>query len=165
MARGVLRGRAWKFGDNVNTDLISPAQYMELDYETIGQHAMEGAMPGFADKISKGDFIVAGENFGCGSSRETAQIALRYAGVGAVIAKSFARIFFRNCINTGLPALELEAVDRIEQGDELEIDLAGGEVRNLSKGESYAVPPLPPKVRELVDAGGLIPYLKAKLKC
>ncbi|MDN5347693.1 MAG: 3-isopropylmalate/(R)-2-methylmalate dehydratase small subunit [Clostridia bacterium] len=164
MPQGVLRGKAWKFGDNINTDLISPAQYMELDYESIGRHAMEGVMPGFADRISKGDFIVAGENFGSGSSRETAQIALKYAGVGGVIAKSFARIFFRNSINTGLPVLELQEVDRIDQGDELEIDLAKGEVKNLSKNESYAVPPLPPNVRELVEAGGLIPYLKAKLQ-
>ncbi|KYH31758.1 3-isopropylmalate dehydratase small subunit [Neomoorella mulderi] len=164
MPHGLLRGKAWKFGDNINTDLISPAQYMEMNYEEIGRHAMEGVMPGFSDRICKGDFIVAGENFGSGSSRETAQIALKYAGVGGVIAKSFARIFFRNSINTGLPVLELEEINKIEQGDELEVDLGAGIIKNLSKNESYVVPPLPANVKELVEAGGLIPYLRAKHK-
>ncbi|MDN5301864.1 MAG: 3-isopropylmalate/(R)-2-methylmalate dehydratase small subunit [Thermoanaerobacteraceae bacterium] len=157
-------GKVWKYGDNINTDIISPAKYMELDYETIGKHAMEGIDPSFSVKISKGDILVAGYNFGSGSSRETAQIALKGAGVGAVIAKSFSRIFFRNSINTGLPVIEFDATDKIEEGDQLEIDLYSGKINNLTKNEVYEISKLPMELLEILSKGGLKNYLKEKYR-
>ena len=111
MKSQIIRGKVWKFGDDINTDIISPGEYMDASYEEIGKHAMERAFPGFADAIEQGDIIVAGKNFGPGSSRETAQIALLYAGVGGVIAKDFARIFFRNCINVGFPVVTFDGTE------------------------------------------------------
>jgi 3-isopropylmalate/(R)-2-methylmalate dehydratase small subunit len=163
MSGAILQGNAWKFGDDINTDIISPAKYMDKSYEEIGKHAMEGIYEGFADTINKGDFIVAGKNFGSGSSRETAQIALKYAGVGAIIAKEFARIFFRNCINTGLPVIVFKDTEKIAQGDRLEINLYTGEIKNLSKNEIYYGSKLPGHVIEIVKAGGLKQYLKLEL--
>lgn len=159
-----IRGKAWKFGDDINTDIISPGEYMDASYEVIGKHAMERAYPGFADAIERGDIIVAGHNFGPGSSRETAQIALKYAGVGGVIAKDFARIFFRNCINTGFPVISFADTDKISQGDELKVDLLNGTIENLTTGETYQGSKLPEHVLSIVADGGLKNHLIKKFK-
>ena len=159
-----LRGHAWTFGRDVDTDLIIPARYLNMKTaEELAQHVMEDADPIFAGKVRPGDMVVAKENFGCGSSREHAPLALKGAGISAVIAKSFARIFYRNAFNTGLPILVApEAVDGIRQGDELTVDLATGEIADLTTGVNYRAQPLPPFMQELVAAGGLLPYLKQR---
>ncbi|RMG61019.1 MAG: 3-isopropylmalate dehydratase small subunit [Deltaproteobacteria bacterium] len=161
-----IKGRVWKFGDDVDTDVIIPARYLNTsDPEELAKHCMEDLDPEFASKVKPGDIIVAGKNFGCGSSREHAPIAIKGAGVAAVIARSFARIFYRNSFNTGLLILEApEAVDRIEEGDELVIDVAKGEIRNVTKGETYTVKPIPPFMRELIEAGGLMPYTLKRVR-
>jgi len=160
-----LRGKAWTFGRDIDTDLIIPARYLNMKTaEELAAHVMEDADPTFAVKVQPGDIVVAQENFGCGSSREHAPLALKGAGVSVVIAKSFARIFYRNAFNTGLPILVApEAVDGIRQGDELSVDLETGEIVNLTTGKTYRAQPLPPFMRELVEAGGLLPYLKKRL--
>ena len=161
----ILKGKAWKFGDNIDTDQIFPGAYLTLtDIEEMGRHAMEG-VPGkedFAKKVNKGDIIVAGKNFGCGSSREQAPIAIKGSGAGAVIAKSFARIFYRNAVNIGLPILECKDADRIEDGDILEIDLEKGMIKNLSTNKILEATPLTSLEFEIMKAGGLIRYLKRK---
>ena len=161
-----MKGKAWKFGNNIDTDLIIPARYLNTsDPVELAQYAMMDADSEWADKMSKGDFIVAGDNFGCGSSREHAPIALKAAGVAAIIAKSFARIFYRNAINIGLPILESpEAAEEIKEGDELEVDLAAGEIKNLTAGRTYQAQPFPEFMRKIIDQGGLINYLKSKKK-
>jgi len=158
-----MRGKAWKFGNNIDTDLIIPARYLTTsDPAELAKYAMMDADPEWVDKMKKGDFIVAGDNFGCGSSREHAPIALKAAGVSAVIAKSFARIFYRNAINIGLPILESpEAVEEIKEGDEIEANLATGEINNLTTGKTYKAQPFPEFMQKLIKAGGLIPYLKS----
>ncbi len=163
-ASNVLRGRAWTFGRDVDTDLIIPARYLNMKTaEELAQHVMEDADPTFAGKVEPGDIVVAQENFGCGSSREHAPIALKGAGVSVVIAKSFARIFYRNSFNTGLPILVApEAAEGIKEGDELTVDLATGEIVDVTKGVTYQAQPLPPFMQELVAAGGLLPYLKKR---
>jgi 3-isopropylmalate/(R)-2-methylmalate dehydratase small subunit len=158
-------GRVWKFGDNIDTDLIIAARYLNTSNPTeLAKHVMEDADPEFVKKISSGDIIVAGENFGCGSSREHAPVAIKYAGLSAVIAKSFARIFYRNAFNTGLVILEVKEAHKIAEGDELEIDLAAGTVRNLTKNESYPFNAIPPFMMELLSAGGLMEYAKEEVK-
>ncbi len=161
----MLRGRAHTYGKNVDTDVIIPGKYCNLvDQAELGKHAMEGIDPEFATRVRAGDIIVADTNFGCGSSREVAPIAIKGAGVSAVIAKSFARIFYRNAINIGLPILECpEAVDAIAAGDEIEIDPAAGAIRNRTKGTSYKAAEFPPFMRSLIEAGGLIPYVERRL--
>ena len=161
----LLRGRAWTFGRDIDTDLIIPARFLNMKTaEELAQHVMEDADPTFASKVRPGDIVVAQENFGCGSSREHAPLALKGAGVSVVIAKSFARIFYRNAFNTGLPILVApEAVDGIRQGDELTVDLSSGEICNLTTGVKFKAQPLPPFMQELVAAGGLLPYLKKRL--
>ncbi len=163
--RRLLIGRAWVFGDDVDTDVIIPARRLVSgDAAELGRYCMEDADPEFADKISPGDIIVAGENFGCGSSREHAPLAIRGAGCSCVIAASFARIFFRNAINTGLPIFECpEAVASVREGDEIEIDPAAGVILNRRSGESYPVAPFPPFLQELVRRGGLAPYVRDEL--
>lgn len=159
------KGRVWKYGDNVNTDVIFPGKYTYsiLDPEEMARHALEDLDPDFAQKVKPGDVIVAGRNFGCGSSREQAATCLKYAGVQAVVAKSFARIFFRNAINQGLPVLQSEeAVDSIENGDEIEIDITLGKVKTASGDFSF--PPFSESVMGILEAGGLIPYTKKKLE-
>jgi 3-isopropylmalate/(R)-2-methylmalate dehydratase small subunit len=158
----LLRGRAFTFGRDVDTDLIIAARYLNMKTaEELAPYCMMDADPDFAKKVKPGDIVVAKENFGCGSSREHAPIALKGAGVSVVIAKSFARIFYRNSFNTGLPILVApEAVDGISDGDELTVDLASGEINDLTTGATYHAQPLPPFMRELVEAGGLLPYLK-----
>ena len=148
--------------DDVNTDIIISGKYKLsiTDLDQLSKHAMEAAMPDFAEKVQKGDYVVAGKNFGCGSSREQAPLVLMHLGVSAVIAKSFARIFYRNALNIGLPAVECEQADRISEGNLLEVDLAKGVVRNISKGESYAVKPFPPQLRVILSEGGLVSYVK-----
>lgn len=156
-------GNAWKFGDNIDTDQIIPARYLvTIDPKELGQHCMEDADPEFARKVRPGDVIVGLKNFGCGSSREHAPIAIKAVGVSAVIAKSFARIFYRNSINLGLPLFETDAAERIEQGDKLELDPVTGEVKNLTKGETYQAQPLPDFAREIMAAGGLMKYVAKK---
>jgi 3-isopropylmalate/(R)-2-methylmalate dehydratase small subunit len=158
---GILAGRAWKFGDDIDTDAIIPGRYLVInDPRELAMHLFEGMRPEMAVQAREGDYVVAGENFGCGSSREHAPLALKGAGIAAVIAKSFARIFFRNAINIGMPLLISDEADRIKDGDVLEIDLAQGIVHNLSTGEIYKTKPLPPFLREIVQAGGLVEYTK-----
>lgn len=157
-----LVGKVLKYGDNINTDLISPPQYLEKSLEVIAQHAMEGIDDTFTARLQQGDILVAGENFGPGSSRETAPIALKMAGVGAVVAKSFARIFYRNAINIGLPVLECTDVERIREGDELEIQLETGTITNKSREETYQASALSEPVMDILTAGGLIPFLARK---
>jgi len=159
------KGRAWKYGDNVNTDVIFPGKYTYsiLVPEEMAKHALEDLDPEFAKKVKPGDVIVAGKNFGCGSSREQAATCLKYSGVQAVVAKSFARIFFRNAINQGLPALQSgEAVENIEPGEEIEIDFAKSEIKG--KKGIFKFPPFPESVLGILEAGGLIPYTKKKLE-
>lgn len=160
-----MKGKVWKFGNNIDTDLIIPARYLNTsDPAELAKYAMEDADPEWVDKMNKGDFIVAGENFGCGSSREHAPIALKAAGVSAVIAKSFARIFYRNAINIGLPILESpEAAAELKEGEEIKVDLSSGRIENLSTGKIYQAQPFPDFMQGLIQAGGLIPYLKKKL--
>jgi 3-isopropylmalate/(R)-2-methylmalate dehydratase small subunit len=158
---GILSGRAWKFGDDVDTDAVIPGRYLIInDPGELATHLFEGVRPEMASLVKPGDIVVAGENFGCGSSREHAPLALKGAGVSAVIAKSFARIFFRNAINIGLPLFICSDVDRIEDGDSIDVDMAGGVIHNLSRGQSYKTTPLPQFLREIVDAGGLVEYTK-----
>ncbi|MBI4611838.1 MAG: 3-isopropylmalate dehydratase small subunit [Candidatus Rokubacteria bacterium] len=159
-----LYGKAWKYGDNVDTDQIIPARYLVTsDPSELGKHCMEDADPEFAKKVRIGDVLVGLRNFGCGSSREHAPISIRAAGVSAVIAKSFARIFYRNSINLGLPLFECpEAAERIEQGDDLELNPVTGEIKNLTRGESYQAQPLPEFARAIMAAGGLMNYVAKK---
>lgn len=160
-----IKGKVWKYGDNINTDLIIPGKYKfkTVDLNELAKHAMEGIDPKFAENVKKGDIIVAGKNFGCGSSREQAPLALKYAGVGAVIAKSFARIFYRNSINVGLPIFEGQEVsDATESGDVLEIDLENGLVLNLTKNISFATKPLPSFLLKIMQDGGLVEHFKKR---
>jgi 3-isopropylmalate/(R)-2-methylmalate dehydratase small subunit len=157
----MLRGRAWKFGDDISTDHITPGRYFHLrsKIEELAKHVMEDADPDFMKKFKPGDFIVAGKNFGMGSSREHAPLALKVAGVSAVLAKSFARIFYRNAINVGLPVLIVDT-DKIESGDELEVDLSKGIVRDLTKGFELKAKPLPEFMLKILNAGGLVEFVK-----
>jgi len=159
--------RAFKFGDDVNTDAIIPAPYLvTTDPKELASHAMEGSdQPDFAKRVKRGDVVVAGENFGCGSSREHAPVALTGAGVACVIAKSFARIFFRNAINIGLPLLECpDAADAIAAGDEVEVDLATGTVRSVATGRIFQAQPMPDFMRAIFDAGGLVAFARQRLE-
>jgi len=159
-------GKVWKFGDDIDTDAIIPARYLNTsDPEELAKHCMEDADPEFVKKAKKGDIIVAGENFGSGSSREHAPLAIKSFGIACVIAKSFARIFFRNSFNIGLPILEApEAVDKIDEGDEIEVNFSTGEIKNLSKDEIYKANPVPEFMQELVSAGGLLNYVIKKVE-
>lgn len=161
----MIVGRAWRLGDDVNTDLILPGRYLELtDPLEMARHALEGLIPSFPERVRPGDVIVAGRNFGCGSSREHAPLALKHAGVGAVVAVSFARIFYRNAINIGLPALQCpEAPSTTAEGDILEIDLTGGSIRNLRTGVELQFTPLPRFVLEIIREGGLTRYLRSHI--
>lgn len=156
-----LYGRSHVFGDNVNTDYIISGKYKfkTLDMKELSRHVMEDLRPDFYDRIESGDFVVAGENFGCGSSREQAPLVIKAAGIGAVLAKSFARIFYRNAINVGLPVLECDT-SQIEEGDELEIDLKEGVVRNVTKDIRIQSSPLPEVMVEILEDGGLAEHFK-----
>ncbi len=158
-----ISGKVWKFGDDIDTDLIIAARYLSTsDPKELASHLMEDADPDFLKKMKKGDLIVAGENFGCGSSREHAPIALKAAGIGAVVAKSFARIFYRNAFNMGLPIFELPESDEIKEGDMIEIDMKNGEIKNRDK--TYKFTPIPPFMQELIQSGGLINFAKKEMK-
>ncbi|MFZ5918734.1 MAG: 3-isopropylmalate dehydratase small subunit [Chloroflexota bacterium] len=158
-----ITGRVWKYGDDVNTDVIFPGKYTYsiTDRKEMAQHALEDLDPTFVKNVRPGDIIVAGKNWGCGSSREQAVTCLKEAGVGAVVARSFARIYYRNCINEALPIVTCDAVDGIESGDEITIDFAAGIV-TTPKGD-YHFPPLPAEVMKILNAGGLIPYVRQEL--
>jgi len=159
-------GKAWKFGHDIDTDAIIPARYMNrFEPEHLAAHCMEDADVTFAGNVRPGDIIVGGKNFGCGSSREHAPLAIKACGVKAVIAESYARIFYRNCLNIGLPILECpEAVAGIQAGDEIEVDVALGRIENKSRNVTFQARPFPPFMQDLIKAGGLIPYVKEKLK-
>ena len=161
-----VTGRAIKFGNNVDTDVILPGKYLVLtDPHELAKHAMEGLDPAFPEKAKTGVIVVGGRNFGCGSSREQAPLALKYAGVRCVLAESFARIFFRNAINIGLPIGECKGIaSAVEDGDELSVDLEAGTVENLTKKRSLQVTKLPPFILEILADGGLIENLKRRLK-
>jgi 3-isopropylmalate/(R)-2-methylmalate dehydratase small subunit len=157
-------GRAWCYGDSVDTDVIIPARYLtSTDEQELAAHALEDLDPGFVSAVQPGDVVVAGSNFGCGSSREHAPIALKGAGVGAVVARSFARIFFRNAINTGLAIVTCpQLVDVTDTGDEIEVDVVNGLVTNLTKGQSFEAEPLPDFILEIVECGGLVEWVKRR---
>ena len=159
----IIKGRVLKYGDNINTDIISPPQYMELSIADAAKYAMTAVDADFPTKMRSGDIMVAGANFGSGSSRETSPLTLRYLGVGAIVAKFFARIFYRNAINLGIPVIECAETDNISDLDEIEIDLASGMINNLTKNESYKCSKIPPHIMELVADGGLVPYLKKRV--
>ncbi len=161
----ILKGKVHKYGADVNTDVIIPARYLSLsEPEELAEHCMEDIDSEFLSRVQPGDIIMATTNFGCGSSREHAPLAIKASGISCVIAKSFARIFFRNAINIGLPLLECdEAVDNTETGDILEIDLSTGRITNLSKGLEFTAKPYPDFMAELISAGGLIEYTKTRL--
>ncbi len=160
----MMEGTARKFGDDVNTDEIIPARYLNMtDPRELAKHCMENTDPDFVKNIQPGDFIVAGENFGCGSSREHAPIAIKTVKISAVIAKSFARIFYRNAINIGLPIIESpQAADDIDDGDRIKVDLTAGAIENVTKGRKYEALPFPEEMQEIIKAGGLMEFIKKK---
>jgi 3-isopropylmalate/(R)-2-methylmalate dehydratase small subunit len=161
-----VTGRVWKYGDNVDTDAIIPARYLNMSSaEELAAHCMEDIDHEFASAVRPGDVIVAGENFGCGSSREHAPLAIKGAGVSCVVAKSYARIFYRNAINIGLPILECaDAVDGTEAGDWIAVDFADGSISNGRTGMTHRTTPFPPFIMRIIDAGGLVPYTRERLQ-
>jgi 3-isopropylmalate/(R)-2-methylmalate dehydratase small subunit len=161
----IIKGKVWKYGDHVDTDAIIPARYLNVSTAAeLARHCMEGIDPDFADGVSKGDVIVAGENFGCGSSREHAPLAMKGAGVSCIIARTFARIFYRNAINIGLPILEcMEAVEETEAGDRLTVDLRAGAITNHRTGRTYRTASFPDFIMNIIDAGGLVPHARRRL--
>jgi 3-isopropylmalate/(R)-2-methylmalate dehydratase small subunit len=160
-----LKGPVHKFGANIDTDAIIPARYLTVsEPEELAQHCMEGIDSEFLNRVQPGDIIIATTNFGCGSSREHAPIAIKAAGISCVIAQSFARIFFRNAINIGLPLLECAQADEIEQGDELEVALKKGEIKNITRDSLLKAEPYPDFMLEIISAGGLIEYTRKKIK-
>ena len=154
--------RTWVLGDNVDTDALAPGIYMKGPIEEMAKHCLETVEPSFAAAARPGDTIAAGDNFGVGSSREQAAEALKYLGIGAVVARSFGRIFYRNALNLGLPVVVSAQAGRIGPGDALAIDVAAGRIDNLSQNQSYACEPIPPKLLEMIADGGLIPHLEKK---
>ncbi len=157
----ILRGKAWKFGDSISTDHIAPGRFFHLrtNLPELAKHVLEDADQDFASRMTPGDFVVAGRNFGLGSSREHAPRIIKLAGVSAVLAGSFARIFFRNSINVGLPVLEIDT-SGIDQGDELEVDLEAGTVTNVTKGETLTFAPLPPVMVKILNDGGIVEHFR-----
>ncbi|GMQ85837.1 MAG: 3-isopropylmalate dehydratase small subunit [Acidimicrobiia bacterium] len=154
-----IEGRVWKFGDDIDTDAIVPGKYLIYEASEIAGHIMEGIRPEFAGLVEPGDIIVGGENFGTGSSRDPAVKALQAAGIQAIVAKSFARIFFRNCINAGLAPIECAEAGKIEEGQQVRVDLAGGEVTVIDTGAVLEAVPLPDEIAGILEAGGLVEYL------
>jgi 3-isopropylmalate/(R)-2-methylmalate dehydratase small subunit len=161
-----VKGRVWKYGDDVNTDYIIPGRYLELvDPREMAEHAMEGIDPSFSDKVREGDVIIGGSNFGCGSSREHAPLALKYAGVRAVVAESFARIFYRNAINIGLLALECPGIsEAVDEGDIVEVDADVGKISIPSKDSELGFRPLPNFMVEVLNEGGLVNYMRSHME-
>ncbi|MHC2994946.1 MAG: 3-isopropylmalate dehydratase small subunit [Candidatus Atribacteria bacterium] len=162
----IIKGRVWKFKDNIDTDVIIPARYLNtFDPKELALHCMEDCDPEFTKKLDRGDIIIAGKNFGCGSSREHAPIAIKEAGVSCIIAKSFARIFFRNSVNIGLPIFEsVEVVDQCSPGDILEVDTVQGVIKNLTKDKVYKTNLLPEFIQKIIKVGGLREYVKEEVK-
>lgn len=160
-----VQGRVFKYGNDVDTDVIIPARYLNTTSETeLAGHCMEDIDPDFIKKVKAGDIIVAGDNFGCGSSREHAPIAIRACGVSCVIAASFARIFYRNSINIGFPILECpEAAQAIQNGDEVSVDFATGVIRDDTTGQTFQAAAFPPFIQRIIENNGLLPYLKARM--
>jgi 3-isopropylmalate/(R)-2-methylmalate dehydratase small subunit len=160
-----IKGPAIKFGNNIDTDVILPGKYLVLvDPYELAKHALESLDPEFPEKAKKGVIVVGGKNFGCGSSREQAPLALKYAGVKCVVAESFARIFFRNAINIGLPVIECKGIsNEVETGDEIAVDIEAGKIENISKGKKFQVDKLPPFILEILADGGLIENLRRRL--
>jgi len=160
-----IDGKVWTFGKDIDTDLIIAARYLNTSVpEELAKHVMEDADPEFVTKMSVGDVIVAGENFGCGSSREHAPIALKAAGVAAIIAPTFARIFYRNAFNMGLPIFELPQSAEISEGDEISVDMDNGTITNKTTSKTYNFTPIPPFMQELIDAGGLMNFAQNEIK-
>jgi len=161
----ILQGKIWKFGSDVDTDVIIPARYLNItDPTELGTHCMEGIAPDFHKKIKPGDVIVAGKNFGCGSSREHAPLAIKALGISCVIAKTFARIFYRNAFNIGLPILECADVsDRIEEGQEVQVNLDSGQIQDLLKRQNFQAKAIPLFMQELVRDGGLMNHIAKRL--
>ena len=160
-----ITGKVWKFGDDIDTDLIIPARYLNTsDPGELAEHCMEDLDPDFARRVEASDIIVGGKNFGCGSSREHAPIAIKAAGVSCVIARGFARIFYRNAFNMGLPILECEHVEEIQTGSRLSVDFDTGEIVLLDTGASFSTRPIPPFMQELVQSGGLMKYIEKRMK-
>ncbi len=159
-----IEGKVWKFGDNIDTDLIIPARFLNTsDEKELAKGCFADLRPDFSKNVNKGDIIVAGTNFGCGSSREHAPVAIKACGISVVIAKGFARIFFRNAFNIGLPLLECkELVDQIKDGDRLRVDLLKGEIIDLERGKTYYAKPIPEFMMQIIKAGGLVNYVKSK---
>jgi 3-isopropylmalate/(R)-2-methylmalate dehydratase small subunit len=160
-----MKGKVWKFGNDIDTDIIIPGRYLVLrDEKDLAEHVMEGIDSNFSKKVGKGDIIVAGNNFGCGSSREHAPIALKGAGISAVVAESFARIFYRNSINVGLPLIEAKGIyDNVSEGEMIDIDVEKGILKNMNTGKEIKIQELPEFMRGILQQGGLIPYLKDNL--
>ncbi len=160
-----IKGKVHKYGDNIDTDVIIPARHcVSIEEEDLAAHCLEDLDQEFVDKVAKGDVLMAGNNFGCGSSRENAPIAIKGAGVGCVVAKYFARIFYRNSINIGLPILECpEAVDGTDAGDILEVDLKSGTIHNKTKDQSFQAAPFPETMQEIIQAGGMVNYVKNRI--
>ena len=156
--------KAWVFGDNIDTDAIAPGRYMKLEIEEIARHCFETVSPAFASSVVKGDFVIGGRNFGTGSSREQAPAALKHLGVAALIAESFAGLFYRNALNLGLPAVECRDAKRIRPGDELAVDYSNGVVKNLTTGESFPCQPIPDHLMQMVRDGGLLAHLEKRLR-
>jgi len=159
-----IEGRVWTFGDNISTDDIVPGQYLKLTTDEIAKHVMEGVDPEFPSKVRPGDILVARKNFGCGSSRESAPAAIKHAGIRAVIAEFFARIFYRNAINLGLPVIECKEASRIREGDIVVVRLGEGRIVNKSRNEEYRFSPYPKEVMEILEAGGLVEKLRQMAK-
>jgi len=155
--------RAWVLGDDIDTDVLAPGRYMKLDIEEIAKHCLEAVLPSFSKEVKNGDFVIAGRNFGCGSSREQAPAALKHLGVAALVAESFAGLFYRNALNLGLPALVCRDAKRIRNGDPLTIDYERGEI--VSGRQTLLFEPIPAHLMEMVRDGGLLPHLEKRLKC
>lgn len=158
--------KVWRYGDHVDTDVIIPARYLNIaDFKELSEHAMEDIDTSFAPNVQPGDYMVAGKNFGCGSSREHAPVVIKEKGIKCLIADSFARIFYRNAINIGLPVLEIGSeVEKIEAGDQLEVDMSKGEIKIINKGITIHTKPLPEFIQKIADCGGLINYIKGEYK-
>jgi 3-isopropylmalate/(R)-2-methylmalate dehydratase small subunit len=157
--------RAWVFGDDIDTDVLAPGKYMKLDVEEIAKHCLEAIDRAFSMNVKAGDVLVAGRNFGAGSSREQAPAALKHLGIAALVAESFAGLFYRNALNLGLPALVCRGAKRIQNGDELKIDYEKAEILDLTTRETFAFEPIPDHLMEMVRDGGLLPHLEKRLKC
>jgi 3-isopropylmalate/(R)-2-methylmalate dehydratase small subunit len=159
-----FEGKAWKYGDNINTDVIFPGKYtyQKMEPEEMAKHALEDLDPDFVGKVNDGDILIAGKNFGMGSSREQAAVAIKYAGIRVIIAKSFSRIYFRNAINAGMPAIASpQAVEAIKEGDKITVDMESGKI--ITPGGEFSFPPYPGTVMDILEKGGLINYIKANI--